>query len=198
MLIGIIRVKKTKNNLFILVKGLNWSKIISFGYLNFTSEKRKTYYAYYMLSLAIAKEIKKKSFSYWGKELKPIHIEFIFDYLVENKKFSIKSLLKLLEIKFSLKITLEYLKLVVKKMIISNYGFWLEFSGRFNHKRAILKGFLKHKIIIVGIVFKDLTLHGGCKLKKKRRKLLFLLMVRILPFQGNNMGSNPIRVNRKS
>lgn len=170
MLIGIIQVKKTKNNLFILVKGLNWSKIISFGHLDFSTEKRKTYYAYYMLSLAIAKEIKKKSFIYLGKELKSVHIEFIFDYLVQNKKFSVEYLLKLLEMKFSLKITLEYLKVVIKKMILSNYGFWLEFSGKFSHKRAILKGFLKHQIIIVGIIFKDLTLHGGCKLKKKRRK----------------------------
>ena len=170
MLLGIIQVKKTKNNLFILVKGLNWSKIISFGHLDFSTEKRKTYYAYYMLSLAIAKEIKKKSFVYFGKELKPIHIEFIFDYLVHNKKVSVDYLLKSLAAKFSLKITLEYLKGVIKKMAMSNYGFWLEFSGRCIHKRAILKGFLKHKIIILGIIFKDLTLHGGCKLKKKNRK----------------------------
>lgn len=113
-MIGFIQLKKTKNNLFLILKDFNQNvlAITSFGILGFFTEKRKSYYSYYMLSLNAASKAKK----------------------------------------------FEHIK------------FWnLEFLGNCLHKKAVIRGFINNAIFLNVIVFKDLILHGGCKLKKKRR-----------------------------
>lgn len=57
--VGLIQIKKVKNNLFILVK--NEKNLVlfsnSFGILGFSREKRKSYFAHYSLSFKIGKKI---------------------------------------------------------------------------------------------------------------------------------------------
>ena len=112
---GHIQVKKVKNNLFIIVKDINSLILfsISFGSLDFSREKRKTYYAHYILALKIGQKINKyKKLKYWN----------------------------------------------------------LEVIGNCLHKKAIFSGFINNTIKLGYVVFKDLSIHGGCKKKKKKKK----------------------------
>jgi ribosomal protein S11 len=111
---GIIQVKKTKNNLFIILRDSN-NKLLtisSLGVMGFKTEGKKTYYAYYKLA----------------------------------EKMGIKAL------EFNIK------------------GLTVEFLGAPLHKKAIISPLEKLSFKINLIIFKDLTKHGGCRFKKKRRK----------------------------
>jgi len=113
--VGIIQVKKVKNNLFIIAKDHNNLVLfsISFGILGFSREKRKSYFAHYSLSFKVGQQISEyKKINHWN----------------------------------------------------------LEFIGNCLHKKAIFSGFINNTIKLNTLVFKDITLHGGCKQKKKRRK----------------------------
>ncbi len=112
--VGVIQIKKVKNNLFIIAKNEKNLVLfkISFGVLDFSREKRKTYFAHYILAMKLGQQVSEyKKIMHWN----------------------------------------------------------LEFIGSCLHKKAILSGFVNN-LVINTLVFKDITLHGGCKQKKKRRK----------------------------
>ena len=111
---GVIQIKKTKNNLFIILKNIDGKMltVFSFGVLGFKAADKITYYAHYKL----AEEVGIKALEFGLKELA------------------------------------------------------IEFLGTSLHMKAILSPLEKLNFEIQSIVVKDLTNHGGCRFKKKRRK----------------------------
>jgi ribosomal protein S11 len=69
---GIVQIKKTKNNLFIVLRDFNNKllSILSFGSMGFKADSKKTYYAYYRLA-------EKMGLKILEFKLKELIIEFL-------------------------------------------------------------------------------------------------------------------------
>lgn len=94
---GIVQIRKTKNNLFMILRGLNNKLLatLSLGSMGFKANSKKTYYAYYLLATKmglniLSFKIKSLIIEFLGLSL---HLKAIISTLGKLRRVRINSIL---------------------------------------------------------------------------------------------------------